>query len=179
MQTRTRPEGEQGAGMVRDEKAASKRPGVTRATPEETTRRVAEVAELMRAMTYRRGVTDRELATRWKVALSTAQNITAEAARVVARELRDPDRAICIVGTRLESIMLDGEDRDAVNAASVAAKLLGLNAADKLEVSQTQPVVLTEDWAAFRLVLLEALRPFPEAHAAVVEAIRSYTAGRQ
>tara|TARA_R110000868_G_scaffold344717_2_gene605835 strand:- start:969 stop:1514 length:546 start_codon:yes stop_codon:yes gene_type:complete len=141
--------------------------------------RVEEVAALMRAMAYRRGSTDRELAAKWKVSLDVAQRITAEASRVVARELRDPDRLAVTIGTRLEAIMLDGEDRDAVNAASVAAKLHGLNAAERVEVSQTQPVVLTEDWAAFRLVLLEALRPFPEAHAAVVEAIRSYTAGRQ
>lgn len=133
----------------------------------------------MRTLAYTRGKTDRELAAKWGVSLATAQGVTAEASRVVARELRDPDRALAVVGTRLEQVMLTGEDRDAVNAASVAAKLLGLNAADKLEVSQAQPVVLTEDWAAFRLVLLEALRPYPEAHAAVVEAIRSYTEGKQ
>ena len=130
----------------------------------------------MRTLAYTRGKTDRELAAKWGVSLATAQGVTAEASRVVARELRDPDRALAVVGTRLEQVMLTGEDRDAVNAASVAAKLLGLNKADKLEVSQVQPVTLSEEWAEMRTVLLEALRPFPEAHAAVVEAMLAHAA---
>lgn len=173
-----KPEEGEGATLVPGDPAKARQTSVTRARGPVSSR-VEQVAALMRTLAYRRGVTDRELAAEWKVSLDVAQRITAEASRVVARELRDPDRALAVVGTRLEQVMLTGDDRDAVNAASVAAKLLGLNAADKLEVSQAQPVVLTEDWAAFRLVLLEALRPFPEAHAAVVEAIRSYTEGKQ
>lgn len=133
--------------------------------------RVEEAAQLMRTLAYRRGVTDRELATRWKVALGTAQNIAAEASRVVARELRDPDRVEVTVGTRLEQVVLEGDDRDAVSAASVLAKLRGLNAAERVEVSHVGPNV-----DELRDVILAALEPFPEAHASVAAAVSAWLA---
>ena len=133
--------------------------------------RVEEAADAMRALTYRRGVTDRELAQRWRVSLAVAQRITAEASRVVARELRDPDRVEVTVGTRLEQVVLEGDDRDAVNAASVLAKLRGLNAAERVEVSHVGP-----DVEELRDVILRALEPFPEAHASVAAAVSAWLA---
>ena len=134
--------------------------------------RIEEAAQLMRALAYRRGVTDRELAAKWKVSLATAQGVTAEASRVVARELRDPDRVEVTVGTRLEQVVLEGDDRDAVSAASVLAKLRGMNAAERVEVSQVGPNV-----EELRDVILAALEPFPEAHASVSAAVSAWLAG--
>lgn len=128
----------------------------------------------MRAMTYRRGVTDRELAKRWHLSEHETRRITAEASRRVAAELADPDGLRVTIGTRLESIMLTGEDRDAVNAASVAAKLHGLNAAERVEVSQVGPNV-----EELRDVILAALEPFPEAHASVSAAVSAWLAGQK
>jgi hypothetical protein len=143
--------------------------------------RVEEAAALMRTMSYVRGVTDRELAARWGIGLAGAQRYTSEASRVVAAEVRDPDAVTTDVGTFVASVVRDSgeETRDRLKAAELWSKIAGTFAPDKLEHSQANPVVLTADWAAFRVVLLEALRPYPEAHAAVVEAIRAYTAGRQ
>lgn len=151
-----------------------RRAAVTRARPTvPLAARVEQAAALMRTLKYQRGVTDRELAAAWGVSLATAQGVTAEASRVVARELRDPDRALAVVGTRLEQVMLTGDDRDAVNAASVAAKLLGLNAAERVEVSQAGPNV-----DELRDVILAALEPFPEAHASVAAAVSAWLATR-
>ena len=149
-----------------------RRARATPAAPSVVAGRVEEAAALMRSLTYRRGVTDRELAAKWRVALQTVQNITAEASRVVARELRDPDRVEVTVGTRLEQVVLEGDDRDAVSAASVLAKLRGLNAAERVEVSQVGPNV-----EELRDVILAALEPFPEAHASVSAAVSAWLAG--
>lgn len=149
-----------------------RRAAVTRARPTvPLAARVEQAAALMRTLKYQRGVTDRELAAAWGVSLATAQGVTAEASRVVARELRDPDRALSVVGTRLEQVMLTGDDRDAVSAASVAAKLLGLNAAERVEVSHAGPNV-----DELRDVILAALEPFPEAHASVAAAVSAWLA---
>lgn len=159
---------------------AATRRAVTRARPDAPlVSRIEQAAQLMRTLKYRRGVTDRELAAEWKVSLATAQGVTAEASRVVARELADPGRLMTTIGTRLEQVMLEGDDRDAVNAAAVAAKLHGLNAAERHEVAQVAPVVLSEEWAALRTVLLDAIRPYPEAYAAVVAALEAYAERRQ
>lgn len=139
--------------------------------------RVEEAAELMRAGLWRTGSTVRTLATKWGVSVSTAKGWSSTASRLVRAECEDVDAARVTVATRLERIVCEGEARDAVNAAATLAKLFGLNAADRLEVSASTPLVMTSEWAEFRLVLLDALAPFPEAHASVVAAILAHAKG--
>lgn len=142
-------------------------------------RRVAEVAEMMRSLTFRRGTTTRELAQRWHISRDEAGRITAEASRLVAAEVTDRDATTADVGVVVRALVCDSkiEPRDRVKAAEVWSRLAGTFAAERVEVAQVQPVTLSEDWAELRAVLLGALEPFPEAHAAVVDALRRY-AGR-
>ena len=139
--------------------------------------RVEEAAALMRAGRWRTGSTVRALAARWGGSVSTAKGWSSTASRLVRAECEDVDAARVTVAVRLERIVLEGEDRDAVNAAATFAKLFGLNAADRLEVSASTPLVLTQEWAELRTVLLAALAPFPEAHASVVDALERHAKG--
>ncbi len=140
--------------------------------------RVDEAAELMRAGLWRSGSTVRELAGKWGVSVSTAKGWSSTASRLVRAECEDVDAARVSIATRLERIVCEGEPRDAVNAAATLAKLFGLNAADRLEVSASTPLVCTAAWSELRTILLDALRPFPEAHGAVVAALLAHENGR-
>ena len=134
----------------------------------------------MRSLAYRRGVTDRELAARWHISVHETQRLTAEASRRVAAEVTDRDATTADVGLVVRDIVGDRakEPKDRLKAAEIWSRLAGTFAADRVEVSQTAPVTLTEEWAELRTLLLEALRPHPEAHAAVVAALVGY-AGRR
>lgn len=154
--------------------APSRRVTRARASRAEAEARVREVADLMRAGAFVRGRTARELAARWGVSRSVAEHAAAEASRMVARELEaDRDMATVAIWTRLERVMVEGEDRDAVKACELAAKLLGLMV-ERHEVAPAVRVVMSAEWAALRIVLRDALEPFPEASAAVVAALEAY-----
>lgn len=136
--------------------------------------RIEEAAELMRGGRWRAGSTVRQLAAKWGVSVSTAKTWSSTASRLVRAECADVDAARVTVAVRLERIVLEGADRDAVNAAATFAKLFGLNAADRLEASASTPLVLTQEWADLRGVLLSALEAHPEAHADVIAAVEAH-----
>ncbi len=141
--------------------------------------RVDEVAELMRAGTFRRGKTARELAERWGVSLTVAATVCAEASRVVARELEaDRDGAVVTIWATLERAMHEGGHRDAVAAADLTARLLGL-LVERHEVSQTtaEQVTASPAWRELHGILARALEPYPEAAAAVVRELERYARG--
>lgn len=135
---------------------------------------------MMRDLTFRRGSTAKELAERWHLSHDEVRRITAEASRLVASEVTDRDATTADVGVVVRQLVCDPkiEPRDRVKAAEVWSRLAGIFAAERLEVAQVQPVTLSEDWAELRTVLLDALAPYPEAHAAVVEAITRYAASK-
>lgn len=140
-----------------------------------TRARVEQAAAMMRALTYVRGVTDKVLAAEWGIGIDAAQRYTAEASRRVAAELSDADgHMTALIGTRMRQEIQSGESRDAIAAAALMAKLLGLGAPEATGGTPHQPVTLTAEWAALRSVLLEALAPYPEAHAAVVAALEAH-----
>lgn len=143
-----------------------------------TRARVAEAAELMRKLEYVPGKTLRELAARWGISEAAASRYTQEASRRVASEVSDPDHLTATIGVKLDEVIRTGENRDAVAASALAAKLAGLGAPEATGGTPHQPVTLTAEWAALRSVLLEALAPYPEAHTAVVAALEAHRAGQ-
>lgn len=130
---------------------------------------------MMRALTFRRGSTVRELAARWSISEDEARRITAEASRLVASEVTDRDATTADVGVVVRELVRDPkiEPRDRVKAAEVWSRLAGTFAAERVEVSQAGPNV-----DELRDVILAALEPFPEAHASVAAAVSAWLASR-
>ena len=133
--------------------------------------RIQHIARLMRDMVWRPKMAV-DLAIHWGLSTEMVQQDAAEASRIIAREIKDPDRMVAAVGTRLENVILSGTNKEAINAAAISAKLLGLNAPTKLEVSNTTPLILSEEWAALRRILGEAIQSCPVCSSKVVEAIK-------
>ena len=87
--------------------------------------RVEECAALMRDLTYRTGKTTKELAAKWGCSLDVAQQVSAEASRRVRSQL-DKDRAGALISARMEQVLCEGEDRDAIGAGKLLVDALGL-----------------------------------------------------
>lgn len=138
--------------------------------------RIERIAEYRRTLTWTRQL-QKQLTTEWGISTSTMEDLAAEAGRVVAREVTDRDSVTADVGTMLRAIAYDAEaeNRDKVKAGEVWARLAGAMV-DRSEVTHTQPVTTTEEWAELRDVILRALEPHPEAHAAVVAALLAHRA---
>ena len=108
-----------------------------RATPDETYRRVERIVGMMRRGEWRRGETAADLADEWNLAENSVEHLAAEASRVVAREVTDPD----LVKVDVATIML----RDLERASSVAdfgsvarigdvvTRIVGARAPEKVE----------------------------------------------
>ena len=81
-----------GLSPLAGEAVTSKQVTRVRATPSETAQRVERIAGMMRRNEWRRGETAPELGSEWGLATATVEGLAAEASRVVAREVTDPDR---------------------------------------------------------------------------------------
>lgn len=137
--------------------------------------RVDRVAALRRVPGSWNHKVQAELASQWGVTRKHMEGIAAEAGRVVAREVADPTGVTIDVGTVLRQIVLSptAVTKDKIRAGEVLSKIAGLMI-ERHEVTQVEPVAATAEWAELRDVILEALVPFPEAHAAVVSALLKY-----
>lgn len=159
--------------------------GRREATPEEQMQsmlradRVERVAALRRVPGSWNHKAQAELAASWGITRKAMETIAAEAGRVVAREVADPAGVTIDVGTALRQIVMSpaSDNRDRIRAGEVLSKIAGLMV-DRHEVTQVEPVAATEEWAELRQVLLDALKPYPEAHAAVVSALLAYRESR-
>lgn len=101
--------------------------------------RVETIILMMKGFSWRRGKSGPELAKEWGIALDTVEKMSAEASRAVARDL-EPDALGQDIKLRMHEIVKHGEPRDATKAAAVAASLLGLNAAQRIELSSARAV---------------------------------------
>lgn len=139
--------------------------------------RIERIAEYRRTLTWTRQL-QKQLIAEWGISTSTMEDLAAEAGRVVAREVTDRDSVTADVGTMLRAIAKGGaEDRDKIKAGEVWARLAGAMV-DRSEVTHTQPVTTTEEWAELRDVILRALAPHPEAYASVVAALEEHASSR-
>lgn len=114
----------------------------TPATPAETAARVDLIAGLMRHGAWVRGESDKVLAKDWGLAVSTVQNLTAEAWRRVCAEADSPKEARPnIVGTLLvamERALAAGKYNDVAKIADVWTRIIGAREPEKHEVAMTE-----------------------------------------
>ncbi|WP_146648234.1 hypothetical protein [Labilithrix luteola] len=108
-----------------------------RATPSETAARVNELAAVMRAGEWRRGVSGEMYAAMWGLSLSTVENLSAEAWRRVCAEANDADAARpTIAGTLAVSLTQAADGRafsDVARLADVYSKVVGARAPERHE----------------------------------------------
>lgn len=108
-----------------------------RARPEESYQRVEWIVGMMRRGEWRRGESAGPLADEWGLAIATVEGIAAEASRVVAREVTDPERVKVDVSTvlmkDLERASACAEFGDVARIADVVTRIVGARAPEKHE----------------------------------------------
>ena len=104
-----------------------------------TEARIEHIAGLMRALTYRTGVTSRELALEWDLGLARVEELTAAASKRVRAEITDPDRTVAKVCTAfdrvLDDALADGDRRSVIAAGKVWAEVSGARAPAQVHVT--------------------------------------------
>jgi hypothetical protein len=104
-----------------------------------TEARIEHIAGLMRALTYRTGVTSRELASEWDLGLSRVEELTAAASKRVRAEITDPDRTVAKVCTAfdrvLDDALADGDRKSVISAGKVWAEVSGASAPARMHVT--------------------------------------------
>lgn len=108
-----------------------------RVSPGEHAQRLDRIVGMMRSGTFVRGVTAPELAAEWGMTVGSVQNMTAEASRMVLREVTDPDRVKGDVATvlmrTLEKAEAAAEFGDVARIADVVTKITGGRAPERHE----------------------------------------------
>lgn len=120
--------------------------------------RVEYVADLMRTLKFRTGVTGKALAKEWDLPLSYVGQVTVEASRRVRAELTDPDRVLSKVSVALDHVIddaLDSGDRHAIiKAVQVWAQVTGAGAATKVQVTNDLTALTPEQLQARKAEIL-------------------------
>lgn len=100
-----------------------------RATPTETADRIEHVADLMRTGMWVRGVSALPLSELWGLAVATVEGYAAEASRIVAREVADPEALKTEVATvlreNLHRASKAGEYKAVASLGDVVTKIMG------------------------------------------------------
>lgn len=100
--------------------------------------RVEYVADMMRELTYRTGVTNKALAREWDLPSGYVAQLTTEASRRVRSELTDHDRVLSKVSVSLDRVLDDaiesGDRHSIIKACQVWAQVTGAGAATKVQV---------------------------------------------
>lgn len=99
--------------------------------------RVKSIVDLMAALKWKRELIP-QLASQWGISEATVRGHSTEASRIVASSVMDSDHVRAVTGVALERILVefDTSDRKSlVSAASAWAKIAGVEAASKVELS--------------------------------------------
>ena len=99
-----------------------------------TEQRIAAIVDLMTSLRYHAGLTPDALAQEWGLTPNTVRGLTAEAHRIVRAAVCDPDQVAQDIGARLQTIMAEGSDRDAILAGRVWAEVAGALAPKQVEI---------------------------------------------
>lgn len=130
--------------------------------------RVEQIAELRRELAWDHAAAAK-LRREWGIARKRMEELAAEAGRIVAREVVDPEGVTVDVGSRMRRIVRGPSmDKDAAAAGKVWAQLAGVLAPQKHLHAEVAPVLLSDEWRRVYTAIVAALRPYPEAGAAVV-----------
>lgn len=110
--------------------------------------RVEYVADMMRELRYRTGVTNKSLAREWDLPSGYVAQVTTEASRRVRAEVVQDDNVLSTISLSLDRVLheaLDSGDRHAViKACQVWAQVTGAGAATKVQV-QTELTSMTPE----------------------------------
>ena len=103
--------------------------------------RIAQVMQMMRELTFKRGETYKALAIEWNVGPDRARKITAEASKRVLAEVTDPEKVKPLLAETLaEAIrkaMVANEFNSVAQLARVYAEIMGIKAAAQTLVTVT------------------------------------------
>ena len=99
---------------------------------------IQHICDMMRDLVFKRGRTGKLLAKEWSLPQSTVRNLTAEASRIVSREINDPDAVSVDVGlalrATLERSVEDDDRRHVIAAAKVWSDISGASAAKRIDL---------------------------------------------
>ena len=111
--------------------------GITRAKKPEVAERITVIADLMRTLAWRRGVSNRELATRWGVSIDAVNDYATTASHVVRSEVCNPEEVSHTVATTLAENLRRASDAaeygDVAKIADVWTRIVGARAPEKIE----------------------------------------------
>lgn len=120
------------------------------------------MADLMRDLKFRTGVTNKALAVEWHLPISAVSKITVEASRQVRSELTDPDRVVSKISRALDWVIDDaiasGDRHAIIKAAQVWAQVAGVNAPTRIALSQDLSALTPEQIAARKVEIFQRLR---------------------
>ncbi|AKU93385.1 hypothetical protein AKJ09_00049 [Labilithrix luteola] len=123
------------------------------------------VADLMRALKYRTGVSNKALMVEWDLPKNVVGEIVTEASRIVRAELTDHDRVISKITVALDRVIDDaiasGDNASVVKAAQVWAQVSGAGAPQRVELHQDLAALSPEQLAARKAELLARLTAKP------------------
>lgn len=127
--------------------------------------RVDYVADLMRELKFRSGVTSKALAVEWDLPNNVISQITTEASRKVRAELSDQDRVVAKVSVALDRVIDDaitsGDRHAVIKAAQVWAEVTGASAAQKVQVTQDLTSLSPEQLQARKAEIIARLTGRP------------------
>lgn len=127
--------------------------------------RVEFVADMMRELTYRTGVTNKALAREWDLPMGYIAQLTTEASRRVRAELTDHDRVLSKVSVSLDRVLddaIESGDRHAIiKACQVWAQVTGAGAATKVQVQQDLTALSPEQLQARKAEIIARLTGKP------------------
>ncbi len=101
---------------------------------------------MMRAGEWRRGVSDHVLGREWDLDPATVRGLSAEAGRIVARELKDPERVQTDVAVVLLANLERASDAGEYNAVAKLGDVV-TRIRDARAPERTQEVAMTEEQA--------------------------------
>lgn len=114
--------------------------------------RIEHIAGLMRALTYRTGVTSRELALEWDLGLARVEELTAAASKRVRAEITDPDRTVAKVCSAFDQViddaLADGDRRSVIAAGKVWAEVSGASAPAQVHITGSLAALTDEQLEA-------------------------------
>jgi len=127
--------------------------------------RVEFVADLMRELKYRSGVTNKSLAAVWDQPSGYVAQVTTEASRRVRGELTDHDRVLSKVSASLDHVLdtaIESGDRHAIiKACQVWAQVTGAGAATKVQVQNDLTAMTPEQLQARKAEIIARLTGKP------------------
>lgn len=129
--------------------------------------RVDYVADLMRELKYRSGVTNKDLAAVWDVPTGYVAQVTTEASRRVRSEVVNEDHVVSTISMNLERLIasaVESGDRHAIiKACQVWAQVTGAGAATKVQVQSDLTSMSPEQLQARKAEIIARLtgKPIP------------------